>query len=119
MLIRFENNPETSGSKVIRCPQSKTKLVWGMPLLLCREFMARKVRSLPEKDNKFFNPRPTTHAQQGRACMLLGYNEYASEFRETTDYVLVRPIFAAQFFQMVCKLGGIIPLAPGLLHNCQ
>ena len=34
--------------------------------------------------------------------------------RKTIDYVLVWPISVAQFFQTVCKLGGSIPLAPGV-----
>ena len=52
----------------------------------------------------------------GRDCMLMGSrecNEYVSKFLSTIDYVLVRPISIARFVQMVCKLGGAIPLAPG------
>jgi len=54
-----------------------------------------------------------------RDCMLMGSqecNENASEFLSTTEYVLVRPISIAQFLLTVCKLGGVIPLAPGCLR---
>lgn len=48
--------------------------------------------------------------------------EYVSEFLETTDYLLVQPISVACFF-LTCKLGGAIPLAPGVCaaltkHTC-
>ena len=48
--------------------------------------------------------------------MLMGSrecSEYVSKFLSTTDYELVQPISIARFLLMVCKLGGVIPLAPG------
>ena len=55
----------------------------------------------------------------GRDCMLMGSqecNEYVSKFLSTIDYVLVQPISIARFLLTVCKLGGVIPLAPGCMR---
>ena len=55
-------------------------------------------------------------ARGGRDCMLMGSrecNEYVSKFLSTTDYVLVRRISIERFLLTVCKLGGVVPLAPG------
>ena len=51
--------------------------------------------------------------------MLMGSrecSEYVSEFLSTIDYVLVRSISIARFLLIVCKLGGMIPLAPGCMR---
>jgi len=69
-----------------------------------------------EEDYEPSSSRPTMHAQGGRDCMLMGSwgcNEYVSKFLSTIDYVLVQPISVACFFLTTCKLGGVIPLAPG------
>ena len=67
-----------------------------------------------EEDYEPSSSRPTTH-NGGRDCMLMGSrecNEYVSEFLSTIDYVFIRPISIARFLLTVCKLRGMIPLAP-------
>ena len=41
-----ENSSRTPGKEVIRCPQSKLELVWGLPLPQGQKFTARKTTGL-------------------------------------------------------------------------
>jgi len=73
-----------------------------------QKFAARKTTSLHYHD--LLRTR-----RVGRDCMLMGSrecNEYVSEFLSTIDYVFIRPISIARFLLTVCKLRGMIPLAP-------
>ena len=41
-----ENSSRTLGKEVIRCPESKLELVWGLPLPQGQKFTARKTAGL-------------------------------------------------------------------------
>ena len=103
-----EQLEKTFGREVIRCLQGKLKPVWGMSPLQGQKFAVRKTMSLHHHD--LLRTR-----KGGKDCMLMGSqecNENVSKFLSTFDYVLVRPISIARFLLTMCKLGGVIPLAP-------
>ena len=70
--IRTGEQLENIGREVIRCLQSKLKLVWGMPPLQGQKFAARKTTSLCEEDCKPSSSRPTTPAQGGEGLYANG-----------------------------------------------
>ena len=87
-----ENSSRTPGKEVIRCPQSKLELVWGLPLPQGQKFTARKTMSLHEEDyrplsNDHQDKTLTAHdaCARERDRMLRcsqKCNEYVYKFRE-------------------------------------